>query len=484
MRDQTPPELLRAVLESHGRPLSAGEVKEALSGIVSDAQWTSWWAAARKHEQVMTSGSGGRQSYAWAASGGHASDAVWRAFERADTAGKMDLLRKNADRDPVLRQRMVDALVSLGEAAQASSPAVAYEIWWALDRAGAAPAGVAWAPEALLRGVDPRQFLPAVGDRVLRERGYALLASVRTDWREMYADLLAREEDPRSLVFLADALRREAPQVLERFYDQTLAQPRKAQAAFVWLSERAAEDPAIAGRNPLRLLQQLLAALNTDEFLPYRTRLRPLFESGKTVPKLLLRLEEDQAPQAYEALTRAAGLETFARQPLLNALELRFPALRQQVDLPLYATAEAIAERRAELKKLLDIEIPQNRKAIEEARALGDLRENFEYKSARQRHEYLAARTAQLDGELRRVRPIEAGTIDASEVRVGTRLRLRDPKGAERSLTILGPWESKPEADVISYESEAAARLLGKRAGDEISWDGKPFTIAAIEPFA
>jgi transcription elongation GreA/GreB family factor len=319
---------------------------------------------------------------------------------------------------------------------------------------------------------------------VLRERGYTLLASVRTDWREMYADLLAREEDPRSLVFLADSLRREAPQVLERFYDQTLAQPRKAQAAFVWMSERAADDPAIAGRNPLRLLQQLLAALNTDEFLPYRTRLRPLFESGKTVPKLLLRLEEDQAPQAYEALTRAAGLETFTRQPLLNALEMRFPALRQAGDLPLYATAEAIAERRAELKKLLDIEIPQNRKAIEEARALGDLRENFEYKSARQRHEYLASRTAQLDGELRRVRPIEAGTIDPSEVRVGTRLRLRDADGAERSLTILGPWESKPEADVISYESEAAARLLGKRAGDEISWDGKPFTIAAIEPFA
>jgi transcription elongation GreA/GreB family factor len=224
--------------------------------------------------------------------------------------------------------------------------------------------------------------------------------------------------------------------------------------------------------------------LGSDEFLPHRTRLRSLLEAGRTVPKLLARLEEEQAPQAHEAIGRAPGLATFERQPLLMALELRFPILRQESDQPLYATPESIAERRAELKRMLDVEIPQNRKAIEEARALGDLRENFEYKSARQRHEYLAARSAQIDGELRRVRPIEAGKIDASEVRVGTRLTLRDAGGDERTVTVLGPWESRPEADIVSYESEAAARMLGKRVGDEISWDGRPYSIAAIEPFA
>jgi len=485
LRDQAPSELLREVLQSHARPLSAGEIKEALAGIVSDAQWTSWWAQARRHEQVVTSGGGGRQSYAWAASGGHASDAVWRSFERADVAGKMDLLRKNADRDAALRERMVAALIELGARAAVAQPALAYEIWWALDRAGAAPAGVAWAPETLLRTVDPRQILPAVGDRQLRERGYALLRSGHPDWAEAFADLLPREEDPRSLAFLAEELRKAAPSQLDRFYDQTLTQPRKAAGAFVWLAERAADEPAIAGRSPLRLLQQILGALISDDFTAYRTRLRPLLDSGGTVAKLLPLLQEEQAPQAYDTLSRAAGLEGFQRQPLLTALELRFPALRRGNEaLPLYATPAAIAERRAELKHLLDVEIPQNRKAIEEARALGDLRENFEYKSARQRHEYLAARTAQLDGELRRVRPLEPETIDTTEARIGTRLQLRSPAGETRTLTILGPWESKPEADIISYESDAAGRVLGKKTGEAIEWDARPYTIAAIEPYA
>src|SRR6185436_11628592 len=97
-----------------------------------------------------------------------------------------------------------------------------------------------------------------------------------------------------------------------------------------------------------------------------------------------------------------------------------------------------------ELHHILAVEIPANRKAIEEARAMGDLRENFEYKSARQRHEYLNARAAALNSDLSRVRLIEIAGMDTSEVRIGTRVQLGDGSG-RRTLTILGPWESRPE---------------------------------------
>jgi transcription elongation GreA/GreB family factor len=135
------------------------------------------------------------------------------------------------------------------------------------------------------------------------------------------------------------------------------------------------------------------------------------------------------------------------------------------------------------MKRLAEVEIPANRKAIEEARAMGDLRENFEYKSARQRHEYLAARTGALDRELRRVQLLDANAIDPSEVRIGTRLRLRGPGGEERTLTILGPWESQPEQGIVSYESELAQGLLGKRVGDVVEIEAKPATVAAIERY-
>ena len=108
-------------------------------------------------------------------------------------------------------------------------------------------------------------------------------------------------------------------------------------------------------------------------------------------------------------------------------------------------------------------------------RAMGDLRENFEYKSARQRHEYLNARASALNADLQRSRPIETGGMDATEVRIGSRMRFTDG----RVVTILGPWESKPEEDVISYESDLAKELLGKKVGDEVSVG----RIASIEPW-
>ena len=82
------------------------------------------------------------------------------------------------------------------------------------------------------------------------------------------------------------------------------------------------------------------------------------------------------------------------------------------------------------------------------------------------------------------MRPLEAAQIDTSEARIGTRLRLRSEAGGERTLTILGPWESKPEEDIVSYESEAAGKVLGRKPGDAVEWDGASYVIAGIEPYA
>jgi len=158
----------------------------------------------------------------------------------------------------------------------------------------------------------------------------------------------------------------------------------------------------------------------------------------------------------------------------------RVPALRPDLEIPLYATAESIETRRLELKKLLDEEIPTNRRAIEEARAMGDLRENFEYKSARQRHEYLSARVEALKGDLGRVRTFDPSSIDSSKARIGSTLRLESADGDDRSLTILGPWESAPERDIISYDSELGQSLLGSKVGDDVLIEGKKYELKQI----
>jgi len=484
LRDDEPAELLRAVLESFGRPLTGAEVKRHLAGIVPESGWNRWWTAARKHPQVVTE-PGSRQAYSWAASSEHAQDAVWETFEAADPRTRIDLLRRDGERDPELKRRMAAALAADAGAAVGKDPGLAIEVWYALERAGEAPGEVPWAPVELITGrEDPRQIFAGIQDRAVRERFYELARERRSDWPELFARLLWQEEDPRSLDALSEALIEEDSERFDKFFDQLLSQPRKNPAAFTWLVERAAERESWMRRNPIRLLQQILHALTDRSFASLRAaRLVPLADSGGTLPRLLAHLGEEQAEQAHKAVQKAPGLEGYQREPLLNAILLRFPSLRQEAEAPLYAVPESIAAKRAEMKQLKEEEIPANRRAIEEARELGDLRENFEYKSARQRHEYLSARLAKLHHDLTRVRPIDPSQVSGTEVVIGSRVRLTDPDGGRRTITLLGPWESDPEKDVLSNESEMAQALLGRKPGESVELAGVAHEIEAVEPY-
>jgi transcription elongation GreA/GreB family factor len=478
-----PSELLHVTLQSYDRPLTAGEIRDVLAGIVSESQWTGWWAAARKHPQVVATGSGARQTYRWAESSGDALDSVWKAFERTEPRKKIERLRREGPRDIGLRDRMAANLAAVAEEVLDTDPGLAFEIWFAVERSGAKiDEDADWSPDRLLAH-HPQEVFAGIEDRLLRERAYTMVRERREDWPAIYREAMTRESDPRALDLLADGLAQGASRELERFLDGLLAQPHRNPAAFTWLAERAAVDEPLRSRNPLRLLQQILSSMARDEFASYRLRLLALAESGGTVPRLLNHLTEDQAAQAEDAVHRASSLEPYQREQLTNAIQLRFQGLRKETGpAALYATPESVETKRAELQQILSVEIPANRKAIAEARALGDLRENFEYKSARQRHEYLNARAATLNSDLSRVRLIDTAGMDTSEVRIGTRIQLGD--GSERRvLTILGPWESRPEEDVISYESDLARELLGRKAGDSVQVGGKRWTIEKIEPY-
>ena len=488
LKVMSPPELLHPPLESYDRPLTAGEVRDILAGIVSESQWTGWWSAARKHQQVVASGAGARQTYRWADSSGDALESVWKAFERADPRKKIERLRREGARDEGLRDRMAVNLAVVAEELMDADPGLAFEIWFAIERSGGNIAKLAddadWAPDKLLAD-QPQRLFAGIEDRLLRERAYVMVRERREDWPAIFRDAMGKESDPRALDLLADGLAQGSLRDLDRLLDSLLAQPHRNPPAFVWLAERAAVDETMRTRNALRLLQQILTALSRDEFATYRVRLLALAESGGTLPRLLGHLTEDQAAQAEDAIQRSAPLEPYQREALTNAIHLRFQNLHKDSGPPpLYALAPSVEAKRAELQQILSVDIPANRKAIEEARAMGDLRENFEYKSARQRHEYLNSRAAALNGDLSRVRLIETDGTDLSEVRIGSQLHLIGVEGGgRRVLTILGPWESEPEKDVISYESDLAKEILGRKPGDAVSLGGESWTIEKIEPF-
>ncbi len=484
LRDEAPGKLLRAVFESYDHPLTGAQIKKVVAGIVPEKKWNSWWTAARKHPQVVAAPKS-KRAYSWAASSEDAQDVVWSAFEKAKPRPRIDMLRRDGARDPGLKSRMSQALSEQAAGLAAGDPGLACGLWFDLQRNGEVPAAAGWSARALIGELEePVALFASIRDRTFRESSYVLAREIRQDWPDLYAELLWQEHDPRSLDLLAAALEEQASQRLESFLDQILSQPRKNPAAFVWLTERAATRTEWRTRNPIRLLKQLLWTLGDEAFSKFRAaRLLPLAESGGTVPLLLDHLTEAQAGEAEAAIEKAAGLESYQRRPLINAVHLRFPDLRQEDETPLYATPAKIEAKKAELKHLAEVEIPANRRAIEEARELGDLSENFEYKSARQRHEYLAARAGALNHDLTRVRPIDASQVTGNEVVIGCRVRLVTDAGYDWTITILGPWESEPEQHVLSSESEIAQKLLGMTVGDTVQLAGDFFRVETIEPY-
>src|SRR5581483_7722673 len=228
------------------------------------------------------------------------------------------------------------------------------------------------------------------------------------------------------------------------------------------------------------LIFQILEAVSSDEFAPVRARLKDLFDKGALVIRIVMSVDNaEQARKLVETRDRYGAEEEYRREIVKHAALMKYPELREPQVEWIYATAESLAKKRAELDHLLKVESPANKKAIQVAREMGDLTENFEYKSARQRDEYLSARVGKLQGELAHVRVLDPAQIDTAAVRVGTKVWLSNGD-VRREVTILGPWESAPEHGIYSNQSDVAKALIGRAAGEIVTFMGNDYEIESI----
>jgi transcription elongation GreA/GreB family factor len=150
---------------------------------------------------------------------------------------------------------------------------------------------------------------------------------------------------------------------------------------------------------------------------------------------------------------------------------------------------ESLEKKKAELDELVRVRIPQNTKDISIARSYGDLRENFEYKSAKDLQRYLGHRKNELEKDIARARGTDFKGSDAAKVNIGTIVTLTDSSGSEVEMTVLGAWDSDPDKKLVSYLSEVGKALVGRAPGetvevrDEATEAMQTLTIKSIRPF-
>jgi len=132
-------------------------------------------------------------------------------------------------------------------------------------------------------------------------------------------------------------------------------------------------------------------------------------------------------------------------------------------------TREGYEFLKKELEKLKRVERPQNIRAIEEARAHGDLSENAEFAAAKDRQGFIEGRIGELEYKLANADVIEPDKLNKEKAVFGSRVLLENIEtGQDVEYQLVGPDESDIERGRISISSPLGRAILGKKPGDEL----------------
>ncbi len=131
-------------------------------------------------------------------------------------------------------------------------------------------------------------------------------------------------------------------------------------------------------------------------------------------------------------------------------------------------TKEGYIALKKQFDRLKTIERPENIKAIETARAHGDLSENAEYHAAKERQSFIEGRIGEIAYKLGNAKIIDPETVSKDVVRFASRVLVENLDSEEKmEYMIVGPDEADISKGKISVSSPLGSALIGKVPGDE-----------------
>ncbi len=229
-----------------------------------------------------------------------------------------------------------------------------------------------------------------------------------------------------------------------------------------------------------RLLSAIFFAIDYEALQSAGTRRIPLAEAlsddADLISDLLATADTETARDLANTLLLNQGFEELTKKSLLARFIKLFPSLQSLVagdaeakDEQLIVSRTSYERRRTEYEDIVSRRIPENSKAIATAREHGDLRENSEFKMAKQDQSVLMAQKAQLERDLARARISDFAEATTDQVSVGTVVDLRDvTTGKAVRYSLLGAWDSDPDNHQIAYKTPLGQALLGKKIGEHV----------------
>jgi transcription elongation factor GreA len=334
--------------------------------------------------------------------------------------------------------------------------------------------------------------LPAVfsniEDNELRKEFLMHVKRYRSNWPEIFADLFRFHL---SKYIIDELLGAQKMDTIRELFEIALSRYREYRESFVWLVRNLIDEPWFSDLEVpeekiliclIHLLDITYREINNRRDVSLNRRMNRqiqdfLFKEEK-LANHLMKSDEDSINRLYTLVEDVRELDPSIKIRIKQKIKERFPDFKfigeaeiETVSRGLLVTRAGYEAKQRELRTILEVEIPQNSKDIGVAMEKGDLRENAEYKAALERQDLLNNTAAKLQSQLQEAQIFDETHIDTVNISFGTTVMLQNLITEEvEEYTILGPWESAPSENIISYLSPLGTHLLNHKTGDELTF--------------
>ena len=503
-------ELIKLVLKSYGGKATADQIQAVLVPDVIKDDWKKWWEAAKRelkkdgHFQVPVKKT---DPIVYQVKEVTLQDRLLGEFRaakglKARIAGAGEILKNAGDLDDkkTAGAEVIAALNAEIATHQRTQPAVALEAIFVRDDIREAAGLSAAEGELTARSIWSQDVKPgALLEQMPAIKHRRTLESFKEANPDRWVDVIRA-----TLNVVSAKLCRECAQLLIHegkidLLKETLArlisQHTASSELLLWLAKERSD--AFADILGPEVFRAMLSAMERDQFNEKRSnRLRDFILDDQ---ELLVELIGSADLEVIKDLTRALQLspcfDDMDKRSLLARIVKSYPAMQSLIsgeqtkqEGNLIVSWESLERRKDEYTELVQKKIPANSKEIAIARSYGDLRENHEYKAAKEMQKLLMRRKGELEAQLVRARGTDFANVKADAVGIGTIVQVTDLNAHHaETFTILGAWDSDPEKGVISYLTPVAQSLLNRKTGEEVEFDTegakKRYRIEGVSAF-
>ncbi|HXA08572.1 MAG TPA: GreA/GreB family elongation factor [Chthoniobacterales bacterium] len=511
---ENPTGAMRNILESLGGKATQAQISGWLVGdVFTEAEFKRWWDSTKKllkkegHFLIPTKKNDPIELRSAPVS---RADELLTFFNQArqpkEQTAALDQVIKLRDEfaDPEKQlQPLIDAIENTARRNQRLNPAMAFEFVIARDDLRQhEPKLRSSIPDLTLERLiveeEPRlaAILPKLPSAKERRVLHGLPAALGERWTTRALQLM-QGNNARLVASMAKVFAETGKEAeLRSALDRSLREHSATSEMLYWLCKSRAEWPELI--NP-ELLSAILSACERDqhnESNSRSTRLRDLLLSDRAlIPDIFAGADLSLARDAMRRLMLSPVFDELTKRSLMARIIKLYPDLQSLVSgeqtegksEALVVSWSSLQKRKAELEELVNKKIPENSKEIGVARSYGDLRENFEFKAAKEMQAVLMRRKSELERALHLARGTAFENPDTSQVSIGTVVTLRETtSGREETYTILGAWDGDPERAIISYQTAIGQSLLGRRLEEVVELNAEEdtgrYAIVAIEP--